>query len=234
VTDPPPPLLTHPRGRITGQPPAEDLVVRVAGSQTEQHPLDAVVVEAFSSGEHEFADPVQGVVLAAALAEGLVLDPAADLVQAPVGDTDHVKRISDPVDPPLQHHSPPRREEPVLSGQILDVSPLRRICASRARTRSSKTCRTSNVLTRTTAEAEPGWAGGWRGPRLTIRSATKAHPVRGQDRRCSSPNAGFTGSVSCSMHQWLPTQDFRAIGAFYFALGFEAELDCEVAIFAAG
>ena len=51
----------------------------------EQHPLAASFVEAFVAGEQDLADPIQRVALAAAVAEGLVLHPAADRVQTPVG-----------------------------------------------------------------------------------------------------------------------------------------------------
>ncbi len=44
----------------------------------------AWLVEAFVAGEEELADPVERVGLATAVAEGLVLDAAADLVDATV------------------------------------------------------------------------------------------------------------------------------------------------------
>ena len=78
-----------------GQPGAEHLVVGVTDAQAEQHPVSASVVEAFAAGEEQLADPIQRVVLAAAVAERLVLDAAADLVDAPVGDPHDMERVGD-------------------------------------------------------------------------------------------------------------------------------------------
>ena len=68
----------------------------VTDAQAEQHPVPAAVVEAFGAGEQQLADPVERIVLAASMPKGLVLHPAADLVDAAVPDPDHMKRVGDP------------------------------------------------------------------------------------------------------------------------------------------
>ena len=80
---------------LLGQPGAEELVARVPDAQTEQHPVAAALVEAFVTGEEQLADPIQRVGLAAPMAEGLVLDPAPDLIDAPVPDPNDMERIGD-------------------------------------------------------------------------------------------------------------------------------------------
>jgi hypothetical protein len=67
------------------KPCAENLVVRVTGAQAQQQPLCAVTDDAFTAGDQQFADPVEGIKLAAAVAELFVLHPTADLVDTPVG-----------------------------------------------------------------------------------------------------------------------------------------------------
>lgn len=47
------------------------------------------------TGEEQLADPIQRVGLAAPMAEGLVLDPAPDLIDAPVPDPNDMERIGD-------------------------------------------------------------------------------------------------------------------------------------------
>jgi hypothetical protein len=55
--------------------------------------LLAALVEAFGAGEHDLANPVERVSLAAALTQGLVLDPAPHRVQAPVADAYDVEWV---------------------------------------------------------------------------------------------------------------------------------------------
>ena len=86
----------HVAHRFFGQPGAEELVVRVTDAQAEQHPSRALLVEAFGAGEQQLADPKQRIAFAASMAEGLVLDPAADLVDAAVPDPHHMKRVGHP------------------------------------------------------------------------------------------------------------------------------------------
>ena len=49
--------------------------------------------EAFSPGAENMADAVEGVALAASVAEGLLLDPAADVIDCRAGELDDVERI---------------------------------------------------------------------------------------------------------------------------------------------
>jgi hypothetical protein len=55
----------------------------------------AAFVEPFGAREHDLADPVERVVAAVTVAQGLVLDPAPHRVEAPVADTHDVERIRD-------------------------------------------------------------------------------------------------------------------------------------------
>ena len=55
----------------------------------------AAFIESFGTGEEELADPIERVVLAATMAERLVLHAASNLVDAAVRDAHHVERISD-------------------------------------------------------------------------------------------------------------------------------------------
>jgi hypothetical protein len=79
-----------------GQPGADDFVVRVTDTQSEQHPVVAALVETFATGQEQLADPIQRIGLAAPMLQRLVLDAAADLVDAAVGDAHHMKRVSHP------------------------------------------------------------------------------------------------------------------------------------------
>jgi len=67
--------------------------VGITDAQAQQQPVAALVVEPFVAGEQQLADAIERVVLAASMAQRLVLHPPADLVQAPVADPDHVKWI---------------------------------------------------------------------------------------------------------------------------------------------
>ena len=82
--------------RLLGQPRSEKLVVRIAVAQPQQDAFMAALVEAFVAGEQELADPIERIGLSTAMAERLVLDAPAHLVDAAVGDSDHVKGIGDP------------------------------------------------------------------------------------------------------------------------------------------
>ena len=70
--------------------------MRVTDAQPEQHPSRALLVEAFGAGEQQLADPKQRIALAAPMAEGVLLDPAADLVDATVPDPHHMKGVGHP------------------------------------------------------------------------------------------------------------------------------------------
>ena len=77
---------------VPGQP---DLSVGVPGRQEALEAFPAGGVEAFLGQGQQLADPIQGVVFAAPVAYGFVLDSAADLVEAVVGQPDHMERIRD-------------------------------------------------------------------------------------------------------------------------------------------
>ena len=80
---------------LLGQPGAEQLVVGVADTQAEQHPIRAALVEPFGAGEQQLADPIQRVALAATMAQRLVLHPPADLIDATVRDPHDVEWVGD-------------------------------------------------------------------------------------------------------------------------------------------
>ena len=67
----------------------------VADAQAQQHPVAALVVEALGAGQQQLADAIERIDLAAPVAERLVLDPATDLVQAPVADPHDMERVGD-------------------------------------------------------------------------------------------------------------------------------------------
>ncbi len=81
--------------RLLGQPGAEQLVVGIAVAQPEQHAVMTALVEALVAGEQELSDPIERVGFAASMAERLVLDAPAHLVDAAVGDSHHMKRVGD-------------------------------------------------------------------------------------------------------------------------------------------
>ena len=58
-------------------------------------PFDPRRSDALGAGEKDLADSVERIGLAPAVAELLVLNPPADLVQTTVRDTHHTKRIRD-------------------------------------------------------------------------------------------------------------------------------------------
>jgi site-specific DNA-cytosine methylase len=78
-----------------GVPGEADFAAGVAGCEQAAEFGVGAPVEAFVRGEQQPPDPIQGVVFAAAVAEGVVLDSAADLVDAVVGEADHMERIRD-------------------------------------------------------------------------------------------------------------------------------------------
>ena len=72
-------------------PAAGHLVGGIADPQAQQHPVAALVVEAFGAGERQLADAVQRIDLAPPTAERLVLHPPADLVETAVPDSHDMK-----------------------------------------------------------------------------------------------------------------------------------------------
>lgn len=69
--------------------------VGVAGLEEGAHPYEAVFAEAFVGGEQHPSDPLEGVVLAAPMAEGVLLGTAADVVDRLVGEADGVEVVDD-------------------------------------------------------------------------------------------------------------------------------------------
>jgi hypothetical protein len=91
--------------RLLGDPGAEHLLVGVAHLEAEQHPLEAGALQALGAGQHQLSDPVEGIAPASPMAEGLVLDPAAHLIEAAVGDPHDVERVGHPdrvIEPAIQ------------------------------------------------------------------------------------------------------------------------------------
>ena len=72
-----------------------DLALGVAGLEEAEQLRVARLVEAFVALGEQPPAPVERVVLVAAVAEGLLLDPAAHVVEAGVGQLDHVERVRD-------------------------------------------------------------------------------------------------------------------------------------------
>lgn len=69
------------------------LVIGITDSQAEQHPITASFIEPLGAGEQQFADPIERVVFAAAMAERLVLDPSTHGVAASVRDPHDMERV---------------------------------------------------------------------------------------------------------------------------------------------
>ena len=80
----------------------------------------ATFAEAFVRGNQQAPRPIQGIVFAAPVTEGVVLDSTARLVDATVGEADHVERIGD-----LARLGQRRFEgRPVGAGQIQHPPPV--------------------------------------------------------------------------------------------------------------
>ena len=67
----------------------------IAVAQPEQHAVMTALVEAFVAGEQELSDPIERIGFATAMAQRLVLDAPAHLVDAAVGDSHDMKRVGD-------------------------------------------------------------------------------------------------------------------------------------------
>ena len=79
-------------------PGQADLAAGIAGGEQAPQLRIRGVAEAFVRGDQQPPDPIEGVVFAAAVAQGVVLGSAADLVDAVVREADHVERIGDLAD----------------------------------------------------------------------------------------------------------------------------------------
>ncbi len=99
---------------LFGVPRGLDLVAGIAGAQQAEELGATGLAEPLISSSEQSPDPIQRIVLAASVAEGLVLDPAAALVQLGVREADHVERVGD-LGGVGQHRVVDR---PVRSGQI--------------------------------------------------------------------------------------------------------------------
>ena len=74
-------------------PRQADFAVWVAGGEQAAEFGAAAFAEAFVGGDQQAARPIEGVVFAAPVAEGVVLDSGAHLVDAVVGEADDVERV---------------------------------------------------------------------------------------------------------------------------------------------
>src|SRR5690606_19917042 len=80
---------------LLGVPRHAHLALGVARLEQPHELLPTAIVEAFVSSGEEPAGPVERVVLAAPMTEGLVLDPSTDLVETLVRELAHMERIRD-------------------------------------------------------------------------------------------------------------------------------------------
>ena len=78
-----------------GVPRQAHLAVGVAGGEQAAESGVATFAEAFVGGDQQTSRPIQGIVPAAAAAEGVVLGAPAHLVDAVVGQADDVERVGD-------------------------------------------------------------------------------------------------------------------------------------------
>ncbi len=69
------------------------LLVGVIGGDRSGEASLLTVSEVFGAGAEDVADAVERVALAAPMPEGLLLDPAADLVERSSAQLDHVERV---------------------------------------------------------------------------------------------------------------------------------------------
>jgi hypothetical protein len=107
---------------LLGVPSGAHFAPGIAGIQQAQQLRASTVVEAFVGAGEQPAGPVERIVLVAPVAEGLVLDPAANLIETLVGQLDQVERVRD-LGRPGQHGV---EGEPPRAGQVQDrpVDPL--------------------------------------------------------------------------------------------------------------
>ena len=98
---------------LLGMPRGADLAVRVAGAEETQQLGAPLGVEPFVGLGQQPPTSVEGIVLAASMAQGLVLDPPADLVDPLVGQLHQMERVGD-LDRVGQHgveRQPPRTRQ---------------------------------------------------------------------------------------------------------------------------
>src|SRR5690606_8419470 len=80
---------------LLGVPGGADLASGIAGVEQAEQLRAATVIESFVDHGEQSPGSVERVVFAAPVAEGLVLDPAADLVEPLVGQRHEVERVCD-------------------------------------------------------------------------------------------------------------------------------------------
>ena len=76
-------------------PRQADLAAGIAGGEQAPELGIATLAEPFVRGDQQPPRPIERVVLAAAVAQGLVLDAAADLVEGVVAEPNDVERVRD-------------------------------------------------------------------------------------------------------------------------------------------
>ena len=78
---------------LLGQKGGHDLVFGIASGQGGVEASTGPLVEAFVAGEQQLADVIERVALAAPMAGQALLGASADLVDSPVAQAHHVKRV---------------------------------------------------------------------------------------------------------------------------------------------
>ena len=78
---------------FTGEPHGSDLAVRIAGGEPGAEPFPASLVEVAPGAQQQPSDPIQRIMLAAAVTELVLLDAAADVVDGFGGEADGVEVI---------------------------------------------------------------------------------------------------------------------------------------------
>lgn len=93
--------------QFLGEVGGGDFAVGVAAVEPGQHPVEAAVGETLVAAQQAASDAVERVVAVASMAEGVLLDSAADLVEGLVGEADQVEVVHDDrrVREPAAHRS---------------------------------------------------------------------------------------------------------------------------------
>lgn len=88
-------MTPTPEGRLVGVPGEPHLASGVANAQQAHQAFAAIIAEAFAGHHQPASDPVERIVLASPMADGLVLHSASALVERSVGQPHDVERIGD-------------------------------------------------------------------------------------------------------------------------------------------
>jgi len=78
---------------LGGDPGTADLLVVVAGLKPGEHPCQGSIGVVFDAAAQQPPDPIQRVVTIAAVAQRLLLHPAADLVEGVQAEPHHMERV---------------------------------------------------------------------------------------------------------------------------------------------